>query len=1047
MKTITIVVSLFILLVSSAHAQQQDDILSFTMANTDNINVENTASLASLFDINEALAWEDNGAELQAFENPVSLNLSAGIQTSLSTEVSYTAMQRIWKIEEVSDNSPRVIVKIPLNAVAQNSVEGHYYMLTSNSNVFDASSSQHHMTLDSNGNLETTYNFEGITYITFAFAPVIEEERAIYFNGTEDYIDIDTKLNLQPSGFSLSAWIKPSFQNAGAVSILAKRNAAFTEGFDFTLSADNKIGIAWHNSSLQSLSSTTSIPNDQWHHVAVTYNGTQVFIYIDGVLDISASRTAPEATNAAFLIGAANKTAPMQHFKGHIDEVRIWNTHLKASQMRFIMNQEITNNAGQVTGKLLPNTISKNEIDTISWLDLAGYYPMSAFSYKTTLDASGNGNHGELKHLLSVDKQSAPLPYESKENGDWDSSATWTNGDTQYSPGTASIVNPNVTIDWNIVRTAHNLSIDNSALPAVKRHNRTLLALYVNDHKLTLQGSTETHTGNGLTITHLLELAGKIDLEGESQLIQTDKSDLNVISSGSIERDQQGTADTYTYNYWSSPVTKTNAEYSSFKITDVMKDGTDAANPMPINFSSSGYNGAATSPIRIADYWIWKYANQPSQNFSSWQHIRRTGSILPGEGFTMKGPGTGAIETPQNYVFSGKPNNGNINLTLAPNNDYLVGNPYPSAIDANIFIRDNSFEFNSNTSTNPNSEPLISGTLYFWKHWGGGSHVLQNYQGGYATYNLSGAVAAASKGSVFSSSITQQLMMQKPDRYIPVGQGFFVEGLRGGTIRFNNSQRVFKKEDNANFTFMRPADTESSQNTPAIEDTDERMKFRIGLNSMNTIHRQLLLTIDDNASTGIDWAYDGLQKETQMDDLFWIINDEDFIIQGSNEAEITSVYPIGIKTSSSGLNSITIDELDYVPDDFNIYVHDKDLNLYHDLRASDYELYLNPGVYRNRLEITFGADSELLNLDENASQNLAIIYTNERNNIVLINPNQIELSAIEIYNLLGQSVDTITTLSQSPFSEYNTNTLSTGAYIVKLYTASNVVITKKILVD
>ncbi len=1047
MKKITILVSLSIILLSSAHAQQQDDILSITLINTSDITVENAAGLATPFNTNEALVWEHNAAPLHTFKNPVSLNLSEGLQVGLNTEVSYTQMQRIWKVEDLSANSSSALVKIPLEAIAQNSEEIQYVMLVSSSNVFDTSSAYQRMTLDGYGNLETIYNFNDTTYITFAFAPLIEEERAVYFNGTQDYIDIQNKLNLEPSGFTISAWIKPSVQNTGEVSILSKRNAAFTEGFDFTISANNKIGISWNNSSLQSLSSTTTIPNDQWHHVAVTYNGTQVSIYIDGVLDSSATRTAPVATNAAFLIGAANKNAPTQHFKGHIDEVRIWNTQLTTKQLRFIMNQEIIDNAGQVRGKVLPNTISKNDIDAISWSDLAGYYPMSAFSYKTTLDASGNNNDGELKHLLTVDKQTAPLPYKSNDAGDWDNSATWTNGNGQYRPGSASIVDPNVTIDWNIVTIANDITLENSALPPVKRNNRTLLALLINDNKLTVEGETEIQTGNGLTITHYLELAGTIDLSGESQLIQTEKSDLNVISNGSIERDQQGTADTYTYNYWSSPVTKANASYSSFKITDVMLDGSNASNPLPINFSSSGYNGAATSPIRIADYWIWKYANQPSQNFSSWQHIRRTGSILPGEGFTMKGPGTGSIETPQNYVFSGKPNNGKIHLTLAPNNDYLIGNPYPSAIDANIFIRDNSFEFDPNNSIDFNSEPLISGTLYFWKHWGGGSHVLQNYQGGYAPYNLSGAVAAASKGSVFTNITTQQLMLQKPERYIPVGQGFFVEGLRGGTIKFNNRQRVFKKESNANFTFMRPMESNSNQDNATVEDTDERMKIRIGLNSFNTIHRQLLLTIDNNATTGVDWGYDGLQKETQMDDLYWIINDEDYIIQGSNEAEITSMYPIGIKTYSSGLNTITIDELEFVPDDFNIYIHDMDLNLYHDLRTSDYEVYLNPGEYRNRLEITFGTASEALSLAENTNQSLAIIYANDRNNLVLINPNQIDLSAIEIYNLLGQSVETITKLSQSPHSEYHTNKLSSGAYIVKLFTESNAVVTKKIVVE
>ncbi|MFT5217035.1 MAG: hypothetical protein ACI83H_002168 [Glaciecola sp.] len=43
----------------------------------------------------------------------------------------------------------------------------------------------------------------------------------------------------------------------------------------------------------------------------------------------------------------------------------------------------------------------------------------------------------------------------------------------------------------------------------------------------------------------------------------------------------------------------------------------------------------------------------------------------------MKGPGSGAISYNQNYVFSGKLNNGDIDLSITTGNDYLVGNPYP----------------------------------------------------------------------------------------------------------------------------------------------------------------------------------------------------------------------------------------------------------------------------------------------------------------------------------------------------------------------------------
>jgi len=221
-------------------------------------------------------------------------------------------------------------------------------------------------------------------------------------------------------------------------------------------------------------------------------------------------------------------------------------------------------------------------------------------------------------------------------------------------------------------------------------------------------------------------LDGKIDLEGESQLVQGVDSQLDVTSSGSLERDQQGTSDTYTYNYWSSPVGTINSTSNnqSYTLPSMLRDGTTPSAPGTLNFLTTGYNGNA-SPIGVADYWIWKFANQSGNDatdYSFWQHVRSTGTVLVGEGYTMKGPGTGGIAAPQNYVYTGKPNNADISLPINSGNDYLVGNPYPSALDANEFINDNGPIIVGDT-------PAITGTLYFWEHWGGGSHLLREYQG------------------------------------------------------------------------------------------------------------------------------------------------------------------------------------------------------------------------------------------------------------------------------------------------------------------------------
>ncbi|MCA0154510.1 T9SS type A sorting domain-containing protein, partial [Winogradskyella vincentii] len=279
-------------------------------------------------------------------------------------------------------------------------------------------------------------------------------------------------------------------------------------------------------------------------------------------------------------------------------------------------------------------------------------------------------------------------------------------------------------------------------------------------------------------------------------------------------------------------------------------------------------------------------------------------------------------------------------------------------------------------------------------------------------------------------------------RYIPVGQGFFVVGENSGTINFNNGQRVFQKEGGASSVFVRNM---AAQNSGDNQASDERMKFRIGFNSVNTIHRQLLLTIDENTTEGVDWAYDAVLNEEQMDDMYWIINDEAYMVQANSEAEVDTVYPLGVKTDSDGTNTITIDKLENVPSDVDIYLHDKVLDIYHDLRESDYSIFLNAGEYQDRFEITFGTNN-LLGIDDEENNAIDVVYSNDIEKIVLINPNLIDVTSIELFNILGQSVKQIENISESGYSEYDVENLSTGTYIIKLYTASGSVSTKKVLV-
>lgn len=1026
------------------------------------------------------LMWGNDGVNLNDPAIVVDVNMSTDIAPALTSWVQFNGIARTWKVVENGGDFPTVKVAMLRSAIRTASPpNGRYLMFISDTPNFDPTADYRVMTEELNElgeNVVTTeYDFDGTKYITFGWAPERVYERSISFNGTTNYIDMEDNLDLNTSGFTVSAWIKRDL-NSGGRSILSKRATAYggVRGYDFRILADGRFNVRWRNSSdsNQELTSSVAIPLNIWHNVAVIYNGTIATIYIDGVADTSAALTPPAAWTHSFLVGAGGKGTIDGFFHGNIDEVRIWNTNLTVDQLRFVMNQEIEQNGSNfVRGSYfegLSINPTKNDIATVPWNQLAAYYPMTTYTYTNTKDESGNGIQGALRALRTVDRQTAPLPYVSTQAGDWDTSSTWENGDFQTKPGTTSIVDNTKTIDWNIVKTNHNITIDNSALPASTNGNRTVLGLFNDSNTITIDGDNSTKVGYGLTVTHYLNLDGKIDLEGESQLIQTLNSDLETTSSGTVEKDQQGTRDLFTYNYWSSPVgvVSTISNNTSFTLPNVFKDGTTPVLPASITFLTSGYNGAVGTPLKIADYWIWKYANQISNTYSAWQHVRSTGSILAGQGFTMKGVANtnGNIVLKQNYVFNGKPNNGDIALTLAANNDYLVGNPYPSALDADEFIKDNLSNLETNgRNTNGN---VINGALYFWDHFASGTHVLAEYQGGYATYTLMGGVPAVSNDTRINA--TGGVGTKIPERYIPVGQGFFVSSVLdaglvglsqpvvGGNVLFKNSQRIFKKEavtgSNSGSVFLR-SNTGSSKEQTLNEKSsetqiavDSRQKIRLMYDSPKGYHRQLLVGVDENATNSFDLGYDAPLIESNKEDLYWTFNNNEFTIQAVNNFDKAQVLPIGVKTNISGLSTIRIEALENIDESTQIYVHDKDNGTYHNLKESNFQISLPAGDYSNQFEITFSTSTgESLGVSENELNGATVYYSNESESIVLVNPNQTEIKNIELLNILGQSILKINNIGQQETTEYKVKNLSSGTYVIKMNTVSGSV-SKKVLV-
>ncbi|WP_298556255.1 LamG-like jellyroll fold domain-containing protein [uncultured Algibacter sp.] len=844
----------------------------------------------------------------------------------------------------------------------------------------------------------------GIGNFSFCAPQIID------FDGQDDYINSDAFLGGRTE-VTMMSWIKLDEGSDGG-EIMGQRNFRLFVDSSKRLNAFLKTNT---ESEIKSPDLSEYILNENiWHHVALKFNSNEgsVILYLDGKAIWNYSDNALVGTtidgttiwnlNHDFEIGR-NSQFDNDYFEGSIYESRVFNKALNENQLHQQINQEIENNNGNIRGTVIPKNI-----EGLFWDDLLLYYNMKNANTGFVSDISNNNRNGILNNMLiSQESQdyTAPLPYETTNScdGNWTNSNNWLHG---------RVWNINTKIpEHSIIKINGNLEVGMDILTT---------GLIVNK-----DGILKVNQNVALINSWYLLLDGIIDLEGKSQLVQTENSTLDKISSGILEKNLQGTADNFTYNYWSSPVGKINNSTinNCYTVKDIFPN---------VNFLTAGYDGII-SPLSISDYWIWKYSNKLTDNYSSWQHVRSSGEIIPGEGFTMKGPGAKSITEVQEYRLQGKPNNGDISLPVYAGNDYLIGNPYPSAIDAVKFIQDNKSTISGQGSTD--------GTLYFWNHWGGGSHIATDYQGGYASYSLSGGVPAVGKNNDTKNTATGNYQEDIPNRYIPVGQGFYTTTETNGSINFNNSQRVFYIED----TQTNVAHKNGSKTNNVVNGNDSRMKLRIGFNSVNTLQRQLLITVDKNATSGYDWGYDSKYIDTQVDDMYWLIGNNKYIIQGINEINHETIIPLGIHTKTDGYNSIKIDDLKNVQSDLEIYLYDKELNIYHDLRQSKYETYLEVGEYLNRFEITFSKNNTL-DTQENENKKIEVYFSNEKNDIVINNPASKQIEYVEMFNILGQTLFRFNSNTNQKRIKYNAKQIKTGNYILKIETEFGM-ISKKVLIN
>jgi hypothetical protein len=168
----------------------------------------------------------------------------------------------------------------------------------------------------------------------------------LHFDGTQDYVYIGHHDTLELTQYTLAAWVKTEGRTTDPErqEILEKAGAYWlnirNEGH--RLRAGGFFGGCGGHPSWTYLDTPTAVPLQTWTHVASTYDGTALTIYLNGVPSGSTAEVRPPCTtnHRLLIIGAKKGTeqAPAEaFFSGTLDEVRIYARALSQAEIQAVM--------------------------------------------------------------------------------------------------------------------------------------------------------------------------------------------------------------------------------------------------------------------------------------------------------------------------------------------------------------------------------------------------------------------------------------------------------------------------------------------------------------------------------------------------------------------------------------------------------------------------------------------------------------------------------------------------------------------------------------
>jgi hypothetical protein len=224
----------------------------------------------------------------------------------------------------------------------------------------------------------TKKNLLFILFISFSFS----QNYSLDFDGESDYVEVtnESAMIANADQMTLSGWVYPRGPNADSYTqfdgFFGFRN---NEDADFYLlqlgnyKVECRLKVSG-GGEFTIVTAENSIISETWHHLALTYDGSNMILYIDGI-EAGSTGAYGQITNefSPFNIGRLVWQTTNFDLDGQVDEVSLWNLALTEQQVQDYMYVDLTGEEG-----------------------LVGYWKLNEGTGSTAYDSSDEGNNGQI---------------------------------------------------------------------------------------------------------------------------------------------------------------------------------------------------------------------------------------------------------------------------------------------------------------------------------------------------------------------------------------------------------------------------------------------------------------------------------------------------------------------------------------------------------------------------------------------------------------------------------------------------------------------------